>query len=172
MFSLTESMRELNQIPVTFDAELPAFASGQSTDRLLIGQSYCITTPQGDVTGRLQQAIANPEQKSAFCCLRGDDGRDRFVTVPLTDPEVQAYRESPRTFFGQEEPEKQVRNPLKLYDWMLSSYKETPKPRLLELFAEAGAKDLRELTALPQEKLAEIFAERMTESALSLRRTR
>jgi hypothetical protein len=164
MCALVDSLRENNRIPLTFDGEVEAFASAPPRSRLLIGSIFCIETPEGEVAGVLQQAIVMPAQKCAFCCLLGPDGRQRLVNVPLSDQEMQAYHESPRTFFGREEPETKITDPLKFYDVMQACYKQTSKERLLELFAEAGARDVDALKALTQEQLANIFAERMTNS--------
>jgi len=87
-----------------------------------------------------------------------------MVLIPLSDQEMQAYYESPRTFFGREEPEKKIKDPLKLYDWFYGSYKHNTKERLLALLTGMGCKDVDNLKSLPQERLAEIFAESMTES--------
>jgi hypothetical protein len=91
------------------------------------------------------------------------DGRQDVVPMPLSDQEIRAFHESPRTFFGREEPKKEAENPLEFYDWMLGCYKDTPKGRLLELLAETGV-PVSEVSSLPQLKLDEILSERWTES--------
>ncbi len=54
-------------------------------------------------------------------------------------------------------------NPLELYDFMLAGYKDTPTDKLLELLAHTGVSP-SEVAALSQPKLAELLAERYTES--------
>lgn len=161
--SLLESLRAYTHIPVTFDGETRSFAGDKSRGRLLLGKKFRITTPNGDVVGELTSAIVMPDQKAAMCVLR-ENGRDQLVTVPLSEQEMQAYRESPRTFFGREEQEPQVDDPLKLYDRLLATYRKSSKDMLLSLFAQSGATDLAVLKELPQERLAEIYAERITET--------
>jgi len=87
-----------------------------------------------------------------------------MLTVALSDQEMQAYYESPRTFFGREERETQIDDPLKLYDRIYDTYQRSSKETLLALFAKSGAENLDSLCALPQERLAEIYAERTTEA--------
>lgn len=87
---------------MTFDGETRRFAGDKSRGRLLLGNKFRITTPSGDVVGELTQAIVMKAQKAAMCVLR-ENGRGQMVTIPLSDPEMQAYHVSPRTFFGSEE---------------------------------------------------------------------
>lgn len=161
--ALLDSLHEFTRIPVTFDGETQPFAGEKSRGRLLLGKKFRITTPNGDVVGELAHAIVMTDQKAAMCVLR-ENGRDQMVTVPLSDQEMQAYHESPRTFFGREEQEPKVEDPLKLYDWFYESYKHNSKEALLALFAKMGCKDVEALSAIGQERLAEIFAERTTET--------
>ena len=161
--ALLESLRTYTHIPATFDGETRPFSGDKSRGRLLLGKTFRITTPNGDVVGELAHAIVMTDQKAAMCVLR-ENGRDQMVTVPLSDQEMQAYHESPRTFFGREEQEPKVEDPLKLYDWFYESYKHNSKEALLALFAKMGSKDVEVLSAMPQERLAEIFAERTTET--------
>lgn len=111
----------------------------------------------------LLQASVVVSEKLAYCIMGMPDGCQNVVTMPLSDQEIRAFHESPRTFFGREEPKKEAENPLEFYDWMLGCYKDTPKERLLELLAETGV-PVSEVSSLPQAKLAEILSERMTES--------
>jgi len=161
--ALLESLRTYTRIPTTFDGETLPFSGDKSRGRLLLGKRFCITTPTGDVVGELAHAVVMTDRKAAMCVLR-ENGRDQMVTVPLSDQEIQAYRESPRTFFGREEKEQKIEDPLKLYDWFYESYKHNSKEVLLSLFTEMGSNDVEALKALPQERLAEIFAERTTET--------
>jgi len=55
------------------------------------------------------------------------DGSQGVVTMPLSEQEMRAYHKSPQTFFGREEPKRKAENPFELYDFMLASYKDTPK---------------------------------------------
>lgn len=161
--ALMKSIREVTHIPFSFDGELQAFAEKPPQARLIIGNTYRVPTANGEVDAVLLQASVLASEKLAYCIMGTRDGRQEIVTVPLTDQEIRAYQESPRTFFGREEPKNEAENPLEFYDWMLGCYKGTPKERLLELLAETGV-PVSEVSSLSQLKLAEILAERFTES--------
>ncbi|MDQ5979946.1 MAG: hypothetical protein QG602_2921 [Verrucomicrobiota bacterium] len=166
MFALHQSLRDFIQIPATFDGETLAFSMPLSRGRLLLGRRYCIETPDGEVRGELVHAQVLVNDKTAWCCLREKD-HDQMVFVPLTDQELKAYHESPRTFFGREEPKTKIDSPLEFYDSILKRYRHNSKDALLGLLGQMGSQDLEELKALSQEHLAEVFAERTTEAIIA-----
>jgi len=163
IFSLIEALREFNRIPVTFDGDTAAFAGMKPLGRLILGNMYCIQVPSGEVRGILRHAIVMVKERAAYCVL-SENGKDQMVTIPLSDQEMEAYHESPRTFFGREEPVGKLEDALKLYDWLYDSYKHNTKEHLLVLLAQMGCKDIDALGPLTQERLAEVFAERTAES--------
>lgn len=166
MFTLHQSLRDFSRIPTTFDGEIQPFSKPLSRARLLLGRRYCIEIPDGEVRGELVHAQVLASDKTAWCCLR-ENNRDQMVFVPLTDQELEAYHESPRTFFGREEPKTKVDSPLEFYDSILNRYRHNSKDALLRLLGQMGAQDLAELKMLSQEQLAEVFAERTTEAAIA-----
>ena len=161
--ALMKSMREVTAIPFSFDGEVQAFAEKPPQDRLFIGNTYIVPSPKGMVNAVLLQATVAESEKLAYCVMGMPDGSQGIVTIPLTDQEIAAYHQSPQTFFGREEPKRKAETPMDLYDFMLASYRETPKERLLELLAETGL-STTEIASLTQLKLAELLAERLTES--------
>lgn len=165
MFALVDSLHEHQRIPASFDGELSAFAFRQPKDRLLIGHKYRMATPTGEVVGYLVEAHVLPQAKKAFCMLRTETGQSNFVEVKLTEQEMAAYHESPRTFFGraQEEPGA-VSDAFKLYDGIHAGYRSVPKDQLLQQLA--GLPEFAELAAWSQEQLAARCAEQTTESIL------
>ena len=86
-----------------------------------------------------------------------DDGRTIIVQMPITQTDLDLYRESPETFFGTYNPKGQLKEPVELYEWLLSVYQETPRDRLLEFMAGRG--DMERYRNLPQLELAKIYAE-------------
>lgn len=161
--ALMKSMREVTAIPFSFDGELQAFTEKPPQDRLLIGNTYRVPSANGMVDAVLLQGTVVVSEKLAYCIMGMPDGRQDVVTMPLSDQEIRAFHESPRTFFGRQEPKQKAENPLEFYDWMLGCYKDTPKERLLELLAETGV-PAAEVSSLTQPKLAEMLSERLTES--------
>lgn len=166
MFALHQAVRDFTRIPVTFDGEPESFAIPPSRGRLLFGHHYCFETPDAEIRGELVCAQVLAHDKTAWCCLR-EKGRDQMVFVPLTDQELEAYHESPRTFFGREEPQNNIESPLEFYDSLLKRYRHNSKDALLGLLGKMGAKDVEKLKALSQEQLAEVFAERTTEAIIA-----
>lgn len=88
--------------------------------------------------------------------------------MALSDSEMAAWRRHPDTFFGQVgQRSTKTEDPLGLYDFILNSYRETPKERLLEFMATAH--DVHELRNLEQPQLASIYAERCVNSIIAQR---
>lgn len=56
--------------------------------------------------------------------------------MPITEAELDVYRESPETFFGVYEPKSKIEDPGTLYEWLLSAYKDTQHARLLEFMKD------------------------------------
>ncbi len=161
--ALMKSMRENTAIPFSFDGEVQAFAEKPPANRLLIGHTYLVPSTKGMVQAVLLQGNVAESEKLAYCIVGMPDGSQGVVTIPLSEQEIRAYRESPQTFFGREEPKQKAENPLELYDLMLAGYRDTAKDRLVELLAETGIPPST-VSSLTQQKLAELLAERMTES--------
>jgi hypothetical protein len=159
LYRLCEAMRDI-QIPQTFDGQPPsrAFATG-APGRLLVGERYQLPGPDGAlVIGELKQGIVIDPQKLVSAVFELEGGQNAIYQVPITDEELQAYRESPETFFGvHQEVTKKIENPLDLYEWILRAYRNTPKERLLEFLQ--GHRDIDKLKDLPGDELAKVYAE-------------
>jgi hypothetical protein len=88
-----------------------------------------------------------------------------MVNVPMSDSELQAYKQYPDRFFGVLTSAPRVRrSPLELYDFLFAAYSQTSKERLLEFMADAP--DLDHLKALSQKELANIYCERCVNAML------
>ena len=48
VYDLIQSMKDHAEVPSTFDGEIPEFAFGDGEARLLIGQRYMVTDPDGN----------------------------------------------------------------------------------------------------------------------------
>jgi len=158
---LVNSMEIHHAIPTTFDGQDPVFAYGGITNRLLIGNLYEVPGPAGKmVTARLEGAVVNVAEKSAYGFYRTDPDGNFMVTCPLSDAEMAAYLRMPETFFGILEPNamSRARDPLELYDWLFETYRKTPKEKLLEFVR--GSHDEARLQGLSQHDLAVEYCER------------
>jgi hypothetical protein len=64
-----------------------------------------------------------------------------------------------------QEVTKVANEPIELYEFMLGSYRETPKERLLEFLA--GYPDIERLRGLPRDELAKFYCEAVTASVVA-----
>jgi hypothetical protein len=165
MYDLLESMRVHQEIPLTFDGEIPEFAFGESAaTRLIIGKKYGIPGADGKlVEGVLQSAIVNEARSEATGIYRLNDGKQLMATSPLTPNELAAFKRHPDTFFGAHLKQgRKVESPLDLFDFMFESYKDTPKEKLFEFMKTHP--NIASLRKMPQTELAILYCELMAES--------
>jgi hypothetical protein len=166
IFDLVEAMREYDQIPATFDGEIPEYAFGETEHpRLTIGNKYLVPDASGkDILGELVECVVMEQKKTACGVYKLDDGRHIIATCPLSDKEMVVYRKHPDTFFGAyRKASKRAKDELDLYDFFYGCYKKTPKEKLLELMN--GFSDLEKLKNESQEELAKIYCERLAYAA-------
>ena len=168
MFRLAASLLEHSTIPSTFDGTIPEFAFRGAEDRLVIGRTYLVPDNAGvERRGRLTSAIVDEVNRLAWGVYSLETGQQVIATSPMTDAEVQVYRQYPDTFFGTLMPAaRRSKTPIDLYDFFFSTYQHTPKERLLEFLA--GAPDMERLNKLSQEELAKHYCEWLTYGALKL----
>lgn len=163
LFRFVESLVKM-QIPATLDGRLPSAAFGAPETRLLVGERYFVKDRDGrEVAGELIQALVRENEMSIVGLFRLDDGNTIFCSIPLTEAELSLYRDSPETFFGTCESKKTIEDPGEFYELLLSTYRQTPRERLLELMI--GHPDIESLRKLPQLELAKVYADR---TAMSL----
>ena len=167
MHDVIQSMKDHGEIPSTFDGEIPEFAFGNGEARLLIGQRYLVTDPDGNESpGLLTTATVLEGEQKAYCGISFASGKSGVYTWPLSDVEITAWRKHPDTFFGEVgQRSTKAKDPLDLYDFFHNSYRQTPKERLLEFMADA--RDVEELRMLGQPQLASIYAERCVYSIVA-----
>lgn len=167
MYDLLRSMRDHNNIPSTFDGEIPEFAFGDSAQQLKIGQRYLVKDEDGtEVPGLLTTATVIESERTAYCAFSLDTGKSVISSWPLSDAEMDAWIQHPDTFFGIVQQRKtKTESPLELYDFFHQGYRKTSKKRLLELMA--GAPNIDQLSKLEQSTLASVYAEGLTTSFLN-----
>lgn len=167
MYELMRSIREFTDIPSTFDGEIPEFAFGEETRRLIIGQRYLVQVEDGTEQPALLTAATVVEaERTAYCGLSFENGKSTIHKCPLSDAEMTAWRRHPDTFFGQiGQCSTEAKDPLELYDFFHNSYRNTSREQLLELMV--GSHDIERLRKLDQPTLASIYAERCVNSAIA-----
>lgn len=125
----------------------------------MIGEKYILPQDDGtELRGVLTSAIVSESEKAIVAAFHLEDGRSILTKKPITGEQLDAYKESPETFFGvHQHVGKNLKEPIELYEWMLETYRKTPKEKLLEFMA--GRPDISELRELSQIDLAKIYCE-------------
>jgi hypothetical protein len=98
-----ESMRTHYEIPATFDGEMlqMAFRRPDAAPPLVFGRRYRVPTSDGqEVRGRLYDAAVNELKKEVLGCYQLENGECIMATCPISDEELEAYRNYLDTFFG------------------------------------------------------------------------
>ena len=160
MLDLIRAMREYDQIPCTWDGEIPEYAYGQVKEpRLRIGGKYAIQDESGtEVIGELEDASILENERTAYGVYKLDDGRRIIATCPVTEEELAIYRRYPDTFFGIERrTPKTGGDAIDMFDSCYSVYVRTPREKLLEFLK--GHPRFKELQNLSQEELATTYCE-------------
>ena len=163
VFDLFSSMEKHRTIPMSFDGEADAFENSPSSERLQIGKRYVVPAPDGrGIEATLESGVVVLQQKQA-ACIFVDAGGMRFMGyIPLTDAELEAYKQHPSTFFGVLDPNagrKSLSTPMDYFNFLWESAKDTPREALLEWLGESA--DIGELAALSQQDLATHYCVRM-----------
>jgi hypothetical protein len=164
LFTILDAYRNYN-IPSTFDGEVPEFSFGNAERRLTIGERHQLA--HESCPGTLVQGIVVKNERCAYLNYKMDDGRNIMVTAELSDAELAAYQQHPETFFGEyRKVGKNSKDPMHLFEFIYESYKVTPREKLLTWMA--GAPDIEQLKALPDEELRMVFAERNVISVMQM----
>lgn len=160
MHDLMKSITDHFEIPSTFDGELPEVAFGEISNRVLIGERCHVSIENTEVSGIVTSAtIAETERKIVFT-LQLDNGRTVIVQRVMSEQEIAIWRRHPDTFFGVvSQRTNRVDTTIEMYDFLWSSYCNTPKEKLLRLLEKAP--DASELTQLDQPTLARLYCERL-----------
>lgn len=87
------------------------------------------------------------------------------MTAPSTPEESGAYRRHPDTFSGVDtRANRKAETPLDLFDFLMDTYGDPTRERLLELMADHP--DFEKLQHLSKQEVTEIYAERCTYSMM------
>jgi len=155
ILSLIESIAK-HRIPTTFDGEIPSLAFGEHAPRLEIGSSYMVDSGDEKVPAELLQALVMEKNSMAFCIMRLPNGNNALYSIPLTEAELEGYKDHPETFFGTvEAPKREMRDLLDAYDFFFSCYGNAPKENLLQFLL--GRHNFEQLKELEQPRLARLY---------------
>ena len=87
------------------------------------------------VRGVITSATVIESEKQVYVGVQTDDGRAVILTEPMSDYELQVYREFPDTYFGViQEISKNYTDPFEFYERMVEIHRSYPRERLIPLF--------------------------------------
>ena len=161
MFALMRSLRTHDEIPSTFEGEIPELVFGDDKHpRLQIGHWYLVPDENGiEVPGKLTSAVMLEGEKRIMGAYELSDGRNILASCSATDDEVAGYKKYSDTFFGaRHQGKREVKNVVDLFDFFFETYQHSSKEKLLSFIA--GASDFEELKKLSQRDLAITYCER------------
>ena len=165
IYDLLDSMTKHRMAPISFDGEFPEFDEVESKNRLLIGEKYILPENGRSIVAELIGAEVIKKDKAAICIFKTEEGKTVIYTCPLSDKEFEAFLDHSETFFGVAKSPSEAKDPVDLYYWLMNSYKNIEKEKLIEYMRRAGISPIE--TSLSRNKLLEIYCERMAENILS-----
>jgi len=172
MLDLMKAMKEYDEIPCTWDGEIPEYAFGEIKEpRLKVGNKYMVPDGSGkEVVGELEDVAILENEKNVYGIYTLEDGKRIIVTCPITEKELETYRKYPDTFFGvYKKQNNRAKDALDLYDFFYGVYKNTAKERLLQFLKDH--RDIDKFKEMPQEELAKVYCEILVYSAMRSNQT-
>lgn len=159
---LSKAYQSHARIPSTFDERLPEeLLLPDEVTRLQIGGRYLVPIEDGtEVPSVLEDAIVMEEWGAIVGVYRLEDGRQILCRGPISKHELDVYRASPSTFFGQvKHVPSGIKSPLDAFDFCYETYSKSTKEKLLGFMADWP--NAEELRALSQPELADLYCDRM-----------
>ena len=157
-FRLGDTLSGL-QLPTTFDGSLPATALLGQRSPVVIGERYCFegAGPDGkDLVGKVTSAIVDESAMSVVVAVASDGGGSYILKEPITEAQLSDYKAHPDAYFGKVvRPQKMVKTPYELFQFLMDAYKDTPREKILSQLAGRvpGAE------AMEDEELKAIYCE-------------
>jgi hypothetical protein len=165
-YRVMEALRGYPSLPLTFDGSLPSEAFSEERNRVLIGERYFFSDIGEGVIAEVTTATVSESEKKAYIAVRTDDNRSMILVQNMSDQEMAEYAAHKDAYFGvvQRAPRK-AGDAYDMFEFLLDSYSETPRARLLDMLK--GAPDFDDLAKLSDEDLLIEYCERMTAAAVS-----
>ena len=136
-YNIMESLQKYPQLPPTFDGELPL--DSEDINRTLnIGEHYFFEdVGEKGVIAEVTDATISETDRKMYITIHSQEGESYIVTREVNDKELEAYRTHKDGFFGIVRRQgKEIDDPYKLFEWLMESYKNTPREKLLEMCRE------------------------------------
>jgi hypothetical protein len=161
---LWNSIKTHTVIPSTFDGTFPEFTFSDNEQRLVIGNNYIINGPDGsEQVVELLQAVVDETNKYAWTLCKNTNGEIYHVKFPMTDVEINAFKQSPDTFFGiYHEQSKGINTPIEMFDFFMKGHYLLSKADLIARLINFPNQN--ELLQKHRDELLEIYCEALTNS--------
>lgn len=126
-----EALQNYPCLPTTFDGRLPSEAFGQSSSRVIIGET---NTVKDGVIGTVTTAAVSEPEKQVYI----GDSRGRIFCQPISDEELADYRAHPEAYFGMiQSVPKTAKSRYEFFEWLMEAFKGLSREILLERLAAA-----------------------------------
>ncbi len=159
--AIGESIEHYLRFPATFDGKLPSDSFGQSTSRVVIGETYFFAdVGEGGITGTVTTATVDEGRKEAFIGITAGDGQSYILRSPMSDADLAEYAQFRDVYFGRVLPGPMTpKDNFELFEWFMATHKTMSRAKMLEWFSTA--RDLAELEKLSDEDLRIAYCEAM-----------
>ena len=133
-YNLVGAVKSYPQIPTTFDGDLP-LSREDMRNRVEVGERYFFPDIGGKgIVGDVTAATVSEQGKKMCLTIASLDGRTHFVEREMSDEELDVYRTHREGFFGVRQGHGiQIDGPYECFEWLMDSYKNTSREKLLEL---------------------------------------
>lgn len=155
---IKESINTYPKIPNHFEGDLPPIEEG-GRERIRIGGKYEFV--DASVAGVVTSAIVSDTEKQIYVSVRTEDGKGVILAEPMSDHELQVYREFSDTYFGvvQEAP-RNITDPFEFYERIVEIHRSYPRENILRLAKDAP--DIARLSKLDDLDLVLEYCERIS----------
>lgn len=155
---IKETISTYPSIPNYFEGDLPPVEKG-AEERIQIGKEYNFV--DAGVRGVVTSATVLENEKQAYIGVQSDEGKSVILCEPMSDYELQVYREYPDTYFGIiQQVSKNYSDPFEFYERMVEIHRSYPRDNILKM--AKGASDIDELAELDDLELVLEFCERLS----------
>jgi hypothetical protein len=139
VFRVAEGLSKILTWPATFDGSLPSVGLEGQRPPIQIGETYSFegAGPNGeDLVGTVTSAIMLESEKSVMVGVSCADGKSYLLKEDVSDAQLADYRAHPDAYFGQiVRPQKGIKSPHDMFDFLMHAYAEMPREDLLRHMA-------------------------------------
>lgn len=159
---IKEAISTYPKIPNHFEGDLPPIEQG-ARDRIRIGGKYDFV--DAGVCGVVTSANVIENEKQVFVGVHTNDGKAVILTEPMSDYELQVYREFPDTYFGViQEVSKNLTDPFEFYERLVEIHRTYPRENILRMAKDAP--DINHLSTLDDLELVLEYCEKINAAVM------